>query len=133
MEAIACSKLQTISSEVTSLVHPDSSENGITKEKVHERLRQITFFRVSLVPKQWTGIFQVSNTWTNLCNNMVEEKAGVEKQNSKKGFEKNEHGVSSWVSDFSARLVFKVSCPTWKIQSFLLLLQSLEQLAIFEH
>ena len=39
---------------------------------------------------------------------MVEEKAGVEKQNSKKGFEKNEHacimeGVS-WVSDSTARL-----------------------------
>ena len=37
---------------------------------------------------------------------MVEEKAGVEKQNSKKGFEKNEHayiveGVS-WVSDSTA-------------------------------
>ena len=25
-----------------------------------------------------------------LCNNMVEEKAGVEKQNSEKGLEKNE-------------------------------------------
>ena len=52
---------------------------------------QITFLRVSLVPKQWTGILKVSNTCTNLCNNMVEEKAGVKKKNSKKGFEKNEH------------------------------------------
>ena len=52
---------------------------------------QITFLRVSRVPKQWTGIFKVSNTCTNLCNNMVEEKAGVKKENSKKGFEKNEH------------------------------------------
>ena len=52
---------------------------------------QITFFRVSRVPKQWTGIFKVSNTCTNLCNNMVEEKAGEEKQNSKKTFENNVH------------------------------------------
>ena len=42
-----------------------------------------------------------------MCNNMVEEKAGVKKQNSKKGFEKNElayivKGVS-WVSDSTAR------------------------------
>ena len=49
----------------------------------------------------------MSNTWTNLCNNMLEEKVGVEKQNFKKEFEKNEHayiveGVS-WVSDSSAR------------------------------
>ena len=49
-------------------------------------LVQITLFKVSRVPKQWTGIFKVSNTWTNLWNSMVEEKAGVEKQNSKKGF-----------------------------------------------
>ena len=61
------------------------------RKGVYYRIRQITFFRVSRVPQQWTGIFKVSNTCTNLCNNMVEEKAGVEKQNSKKGFEKNEH------------------------------------------
>ena len=39
-----------------------------------------------------------------MCNNMVEEKAGVEKQHSKKGLEKNEHACIvdrvSWVSDF---------------------------------
>ena len=46
-------------------------------------LKQIAFFRVSRVPKQWTasGIFTVSpwslaNSWTNLWSNMVEEKAG---------------------------------------------------------
>ena len=76
------------------------------RKSVYERIRQITFFRVSRVPKQWTGIFKVSNTCMNLCNNMVEEKAGVEKQNSKKGFKKNEHayiveGVS-WVSNSTA-------------------------------
>ena len=51
-------------------------------------LGQITFFKVSRVRKQWTGIFKVSNTCKNLCNNMVEKKAGVEKQNSKKGLER---------------------------------------------
>ena len=63
-------------------------------------------FQSILVPKQGTGIFEVLNTWMNLCNNMVEEKAREEKQNSKKGFEKNEHayiveGVS-WVLDSTA-------------------------------
>ena len=45
-----------------------SCENGKTKEKCVRKdcskFRQITFFRVSRVPKQWTGIFKVSNTWT---------------------------------------------------------------------
>ena len=57
------------------------------RKSAYERIRRITFFlfqstffRVSRVPKQWTGIFKESNTWTNLCNNMVEEKAGVENQ-----------------------------------------------------
>ena len=63
----------------------------------------------------------MSNTSTNLCNNMVEEKAGVEKENSKTGFEKNEHayiveGVS-WVSDSTAHPYLKVAGPARKIQS----------------
>ena len=39
---------------------------------------------------------KVSIAWTNLQNKMMEEKAGVnsEKQNSKKGFQKNEHACS---------------------------------------
>ena len=79
------------------------------RKSVYERIRQVTFFRVSRVPKQRTGIFKVSNTCTNLCNNMVKKKAGVKKQNSEKGFEKNEHACIIrifWVSDLSARLVF---------------------------
>ena len=55
---------------------------------------------------------------------MVEEKAGVEKQNSQKGFEKNqkiEHACSVegvlWVSDSAARPYLKVASPTQKIQS----------------
>ena len=56
----------------------------------------------------------------NLCNNMVEEKAGVEKQNSKKGFEKNEHACSVEgvfvVSDLSARPCLRLACPTRKVQ-----------------
>ena len=49
------------------------------------------FSRVSLVQKQCSGIFNVSNAWTNTWNKMMEEKGGVDRQNSKKGFEKNEH------------------------------------------
>ena len=60
------------------------------------------------VPKQWTGIFKVSNTCQNLCNNMVEEKAGVEKQNSKKGFEKNEHACI-----VEGVLGFRIFLPVW--------------------
>ena len=33
--------------------------------------------------------------WTNMWNKMMEEKAGVERQNSKKGFEKNEHACNA--------------------------------------
>ena len=65
-------------------------------------------FRVSRVPKHWTGIFQVSNTCTNLWNNMVEENAGVEKQNSKKGFEKNEHACI-----VEGVLGFRIFLPIW--------------------
>ena len=57
-------------------------------------LKQITFFRVSRVPKRCSGIFKVSNAWTSTWNKIMEENAGVERQNSKKGFEKNEHACS---------------------------------------
>ena len=55
------------------------------------------------------------NTWTNLCNNMVEEKAGIEEQNSK--FEKNEHaciveGVS-WVYDRVVWALLWLLSPSW--------------------
>ena len=60
-------------------------------KSVYERIRQIAFFRVSRVPKQRTGIFKAPNTCTNLCNNMVQKTAGVKKQNSEKGFQKNEN------------------------------------------
>ena len=53
--------------------------------EVSERLRQITFFRVSQVSEHCTGIFTVSNARTKLCNKKMEEKAGFKKQNSKKG------------------------------------------------
>ena len=47
-----------------------------------------------------------------MCNNIVEEKAEVEKQNSKKGFEKNETACSVegvlWVLDSTA-------CPYLKV------------------
>ena len=34
------------------------------------------------------------NAWTNFWNKIMAEKAGVKKQNCKKGFEKNEHPCS---------------------------------------
>ena len=78
--------------------------------------RQITFFKVFRVPKQRTGIFEVSNTWTILCNNMVEEKAGIKKQNSKKGFEKNEHACSwSFVGfGFHCQSIFEGGQPDYE-------------------
>ena len=52
-------------------------------------LKQITFFRLSRVPELCSGIFNLSNAWTNTWNKMMEGKVGVERQNSKKKFEKN--------------------------------------------
>ena len=56
-----------------------------------------------------------------LLNNMVEETAGVEKQNSWKGFKMSEHACSMegvfWVSDSTASPYLKVAGPTRKIQS----------------
>ena len=87
-------------------------------------LRQITFFRVSWVPKRCFGISNVSNAWTNMWNKVMEEnleKVGVERQNSKKGLEKNEHACSSEgvfvVSYCTVRLDLKVAGPTRKIPS----------------
>ena len=55
-------------------------------------LRQITFFRVSQVPKRFSVAilwnFQCVNAWTNIWNKMMEEDTGVERQNSKKGVER---------------------------------------------
>ena len=90
------------------------------RKSTYERIRQITF-RVSWVPKQWTGIFKMSNTCTISFNNMVEEKAGVKMQNSKKEFEKNEHAyIVEGVLEFRIFLpvrYLKVAGPTRKIQS----------------
>ena len=74
-------------------------------------------------PKRCSGIFNASNAWTN----MKEEKAGVERQNSKKGFERMRMPAAPAVqcsvlevfvvSDLSAHQYLYVACPTWKIQS----------------
>ena len=63
----------------------------------------------------------MSSICTKLCNNMVEEKAGVEKLNSKKGFKKNENaclveGVLGF-QIFLPVLYLKVAGQTRKIQS----------------
>ena len=63
----------------------------------------------------------MSNTCTNLYNNMVEEKVGVEKQNSEEGFEKNEHAcIVVGILGFRIFLpiwILKATGPTQKIQS----------------
>ena len=60
-----------------------------------------------------------------MCNNhdMAEEKVGVRKQNSKKGFKKNEHayiveGVS-WVSDSTASPYSRWQAPLGKFKAHL--------------
>ena len=61
---------------------------------------------------------------------MVEEKAGVKRQNSKKGFEKNKHACSMegvFVAlEWSAGLYLKVARLTLRIQSSSKLQQALK-------
>ena len=63
----------------------------------------------------------MSNALTNMRNKMMEEKAGVERQNSKKGFEKNGHVCSVegvfMVLDPSASQYLKLAGQTQKNQS----------------
>ena len=64
-------------SEVVSLVCFRSMQKRHNKRKsACEMLMQITFFRVFWVLKRCTGIFKVSNAWTNLWNTMMEKKRG---------------------------------------------------------
>ena len=113
-------------------VYSDSCKNGMTKQKllkVQLRSSNITFFRVSRVPERCTGIFKVSNAWTNMRNKMMEEKAWDRVQNSKKRFEKNEYACSSdgsfRTSDPTALPYWKLACPAWTNQSLSNLLQFL--------
>ena len=48
----------------------------------------------------------------NLCNNMVEGKARVEKQNSEKGFEKNEHACI-----VEGVVGFRIFLPVWNLKA----------------
>ena len=56
-----------------------------------------------------------------MWNKMMKKKAGVERQNSKKGLERNEHACSVEgvfvVSDPTARPYLKLAGPTREIQS----------------
>ena len=82
-----------------------------------ERFMQITFLRISRVSEWCTIIFNVSNALTSMWNKMMEEIAGVLKQNSKKAFGENEHACSVWgafkVSDSTACQYLKLASPTW--------------------
>ena len=72
-------------------------------------------------PKAMDWNFQSVKYLDNLVQNYGGRKARVEKQNSKKGFEKNEHACIVLgifvVSDLSACQYLKVPCPIRKIQS----------------
>ena len=76
-------------------------------------LRQITFFKVSWIPKQCTGIFKVSNAWTDLWNNMIEEKAGLRSRIPGKDSKR----MSMPCSMDTASPYSKVACPTQTIQT----------------
>ena len=56
-----------------------------------------------------------------MWNQMMEENEGFKKQNSKKGFEKNQHACSMEdffvVSDFTARQYLTLAGLTWTNQS----------------
>ena len=56
--------------------------------------------------------FNVSNAWRNMWNMMMEEKAGAERQNSEKGFEKNEHACS-----VEGVLGFRIFLPVWYLKA----------------
>ena len=99
MEVIASRKLPTANNklmikEVMSFVCSDLCEKGITRQKqlsksASKMLRQINFFRICMVPKQCTGIFHVKCI-DKTCGTRWWKKTLESRQNSKKGFEKNE-------------------------------------------
>ena len=55
------------------------------RKSVYARIRENNLFQSISGSKATDWNFKMSNKCTNLCNNIVEEKAGVEMQNSKKG------------------------------------------------
>ena len=73
------------------------------------RLGKRTFFRVSWVPEQLPGIFNVSDECKNIWNKIKEKKAGVMKQNSKVSKECAFQGSGR---NFAC-LVFNAAGPDW--------------------
>ena len=76
---------------------------------------QITSFRVSLVPKQCSGIFNVSNAWTNMWN-IARIKMKEEKQRLRGRIPKNDWKRISMLAVWTSQYL-KVTGQTWKIQS----------------
>ena len=91
-------------------MHVQIHINGITKEKgCMKGSGKLPFSEFQAM--DWN--FKVSNTCTNLCDNMVEEKSGLRSRIPRK--ERNEHaciveGVLGF-RIFSARQVFKGGWP----------------------
>ena len=76
-----------------------------------KRLRLSTFFIVSRVSERCTQIFKASNDWKNMCNKMIAENVGVNKQNSKKGLKRM--GMSAlWQTSWREVWKFEV-CWAW--------------------
>ena len=72
-----------------SFVFSDPCENGITREKVLAKCSGKSPLSEHLgFQSDASGIFNASNAWTNMWNKMMKEKAGAERQNFKKGFDR---------------------------------------------
>ena len=120
MKVIAGRKLPTarqgklIMSEIMTwnFVFSDSCENCITSEKVLAKCWGKSPFLEYLGFQAWKDALEFSMCQMceqNMLNKMMEEKAGAERQNSKKGFEKN--GYSSIVESLREFLWFQIPLP----------------------
>ena len=73
--------------------------------------RQITFFRVSWVPKQCSGIFNVSNAWTNMWNKLMEKRQGSRGRTPRKDLKRmSMPAVWTLLREFSW---FQIPLPNW--------------------
>ena len=111
-------------SEVMSFVCSDSCENGIMIEKmlmkclINNIFPEYLWFKSNAL--EFSMCQMLGQTPWNTWNKMMEE-GGVDRQNSKKGFEKNEHACRVegifLVSDSTVRPYSKLAGPTRKIQT----------------
>ena len=82
-------------------------ENGITKEKCWRNARANHLFQSISGSKAMDWNFQSVKYLHDVVQQYGGRKSGVEKQNSKKGFEKNEHACI-----VEGVLGFRIFCPS---------------------